>query len=59
MYPIEVTIVGPPPGRSVWGERYKGTRDGGWRTHQAGNPRGGLTLVIKRYIHVGTCSDRM
>lgn len=40
MYPIEVTIVCPPPGRSVWGERYKGTRDGGWRTHQAGNPRG-------------------
>lgn len=50
MYPIEVTIVGPPPGRSVWGERYKGTWDGGRRTHQAGNPRVGLTMVIKRYM---------
>lgn len=60
MYPIEVTIVGPPPGRSVWGERYikeHGTVGGGL-TRQG--IRGvGLTMVIKRYIHVGTCSDRM
>lgn len=58
MYPIEVTIVGPPPGRSVWGERYKGTWDDGRRTHQAGNPRGRADYGNQE-VHVGTCSYRM
>lgn len=63
MYPIEVTIVGPPPGRSVWRERDRELQDG-WAEDSLGRglTRQGIqgvrqSMVFKKYILV--CSDRM